>query len=381
MKQSQILLAVAALATASILTACDQGVTSTPSRVVVLGGDASGAPRLTPPTPDSPGDAQQLDTLRPTLTVRNGTSTQTGARTYEFQVSDTSTFSSTTPAGSPFAVVVSNTSVPEGANGLTSFTPTQDLQPTTRFFWRARVLQGTIASDWSETRSFNSRLVGYNRPGELYDPLIYGETIGQPIGSTTFISGKGIRVNDQNSYVQYALPQTIASGEFSMEVEGLFPNGPGEKLKVFSMMDGPGDLFRSKYLLTAMYRGVNGNPANCIAFKALFGDEDYKLEPDLGVRNASVMSLDPSKTYYWKATWNSEFRLVVQEGIGGTTLYNFGITSPGGSYNPSPHFAYLGANNGPYGEETGAWPGAVYRNVWLSSRPRPASLGSALNVR
>jgi hypothetical protein len=369
---------MAVILCAAAVVSCESGTVSTPSRVVTLGGDGSTAPRLTAPTAEAPADREQLNNLRPTLTVRNGGSTQAGTRTYEFQISDTSTFASTAPAQGYFAVVVGRTGVPEGGNGTTSFTPDQDLQPTTKFYWRARVLQGTVTSDWSDVRAFNSKLVGYNRPGELYDPLIHGETIGTPVGSTTFIAGKGIRVNDQNSYVRYALPQTIAAGEFSMEVEGLYPNAPGEKLKVFSMMDGPGNLFTSKFLLTAMYRGTNGNPPNCIAFKALFGDEDFKLEPDLGQRNAAVMSLDPSRTYYWRATWNTEFRLLVSDGLGGPTLYNFGVTSPGGAYNPSPHYAYLGANNGPYGEETGAWPGAIYRNVWLSSRPRPESLGSAL---
>jgi len=68
---------------------------------------------------------------------------------------------------------------------------------------------------------------------------------------------------------------------------------------------------------------------------------------------------------------------VIQDG--GNTIYNLGVTSPGGAYNPAPHYAYLGANNGPFGQEAGSFPGATYRNVWLSTRPRPASLGSALN--
>src|SRR5947209_7955238 len=83
-------------------------------------------------------------------------------------------------------------------------------------------------------------------------------------------------------------------------------------------------LFRS-YLLNAQYRGSGGNPDNCIAFKALFGDPFFKLEPDAGARGAAVMSLDPSRAYFWKGIWNTEFRLVVQEGINGRTLYNYGI--------------------------------------------------------
>ena len=358
------------------------------------GSDSSGTPPTTPgpggstlaaPVPNAPGDQSQLSSLRPTLTVLNVSSAQTGPRTYEFQISDRTDFSAVPSAvvmSGGFQVVVSRSGIAEGADGRTSYTPDQDLQPTTRFYWRARVAQGGTTSAWSATQSFNSKLVGYNRAGELYDPLIHGETVGSIIGSTTFVDGKGIRINNSNSYVRYQLPQTIASGEFSVEVEGLRPNGPGGKLRVFSMMDGTGNLFNSKFLFNVQYRGVPGNPDNAFSFKALFGDEDYKLEPDLATRIASVRSLDPSRTYHWKATWGSGIQVLVQEDrIGGTTIYNYGIQSPGGAYNPAPHYAYLGANNGPFGEEDGSWPGVTYRNVWISNRPRPASLGSALDVK
>ena len=209
--------------------------------------------------------------------------------------------------------------------------------------------------------------------------------MGSPVGSTTFIAGKGIRLNDGNSYVRYQLQQPLDSGEFSMEIEGLRPNGGGPKMKVFSMSDGTGDVYRSAYLLVAQYRGNSGNPDNCIAFKALLGDPTYKLEPDIGQRTAAVMSLDPSRAYFWKGTWSNGFRLVVREGINGPTLYDLGLTVEDlgrkpteAFYNPNPHFAYLGANNGPFGEEDGSFPNAVYRNVWIGRGPRPASLGSAL---
>ena len=205
-----------------------------------------------------------------------------------------------------------------------------------------------------------------------------------PVGSTTFVPGRGIRLNDGNSYVQYQLVQPLNGGEFSMEIEGLRPDGPGEKLKVLSMSDGTGDVYRSNYLLVAQYRGVNGNPDNSIAYKALLGDPFFKLEPDFGQREEGVMRLDPARAYFWKATWGNFFRLVVQEGVNGRSLYDQGMTiadlgrpANAATYNPTPHFAYLGANNGPYGEEHGSFPGTTYRNVWIGRGPRPASLGSA----
>src|SRR5262249_36278050 len=144
-----------------------------------------------------------------------------------------------------------------------------------------------------------------------------------------------------------------------------------------------GDLYRSNFLLNAQYRGVNGNPDNAIAFKALYGDPYFKIEPDFGRRAAGVRSLDPSRGYVWKGVWKpNQFGLTVQDGVNGPTIYDLtltlldmDITFPA-SYNPNPHFAYLGANNGPFGEEDGSWPGVIYRNVWIGRGPRPASLGS-----
>ena len=96
--------------------------------------------------------------------------------------------------------------VAENTGGKTSFQPDQDLQPTTRYYWRARLVQGTAQSEWSAAMTFKTKLVGYNRAGELYDPLIHGETVGDRIGSTDFIPGKGLRVNSNTSYIRYLLP-------------------------------------------------------------------------------------------------------------------------------------------------------------------------------
>jgi hypothetical protein len=333
------------------------------------------APTLTAPTIEGPADDAQLNTFRPTLTVRNGsTSNQAaGAVSYEFQVADNSGF---TP------VAVTKTGVAEGSGGTTSFTVEADLPGATRFYWRARLVQGSANSAWSATSRFRTVIAGFNRPGELFDPLANGVTVGTPMGSTTFITNEGIKVNDLNSYVRYQLPQTMAAGEFSMEVKGLFPNGPGEKMKVFSMFDGAGNLTNNRYELSAQYRGRNGNPPNAISFKAVWGSLGVVLEPGLATRQASVVSFDPAEWYFWQAMWtSSSFRLIVRHGgPAGGLVYDRGDTAPAGTgpYAPNPHFAYLGATSGQYGIDTGSWPNLTYRNVWLSDKPRPTALGSAL---
>ena len=133
-----------------------------------------GSVTLTTPAPVSPVNGEQLSTLRPTLTVQNTTSSsQSGTRMYEFQISDRTDFSLGSSLTSSFIVAVSQTGVPEGSDGRTSFTAGQELQPATRMYWRARAVQGSTSSEWSSPAMFRTKFVGYNRPGELYDPLIH----------------------------------------------------------------------------------------------------------------------------------------------------------------------------------------------------------------
>ena len=338
-----------------------------------------GSTSLSAPNAETPANDVQLDTLRPTLTVRNSTSTGGGARTYEFQISDRSDFASSVTSYVPgLNVVVSQTGVAEGSGGTTSFTPSSDLQPATRMYWRARIQVGSSSSSWSNTAQFRTKLVGFNRAGELYDPLIHGETIGTRVGNTTFMGSQGLRIGNDTSWVRYQLASTLTSGEISVEVEGLQPNGAGVKSRIFSMMDGGNNLYKSKFLFNVQYRGSRGNPDNAISYKVLMGDEDLKYEPSFSERAAGVRMLNASTTYLWTATWGSTFRLTVREGgANGAIIYDRSHATPG-SYNPSPHAVYLGANDAAF--ESGSYAGAIYRNFWVGRGPRPSSLGSALQV-
>lgn len=367
---------VAGLATVVLLAAaCGEKKTAT--------APSPAAPTVQAPSLEAPAADTQMDSLRPTITVRNATSDQAGTRTYEFQVSDTNSFSTANASNVPgFMSSVTATAVPEGTGGTTSWTTTQDLQPTTVFYWRARATQGTTVSGWSATGTFRSKLVGFNRAGELYDPLIHGETIGEPVGSTTFIPGKGVQINNGLSHVRYRLAQTIPSGEFSMDVEGLRANASGDKAKVFGMSDGQGDFITNDYRVDIQYRGTTGVPPNAIQWRVIYGDADdldVRYEPDTAKRFASVFLLNPATTYHWKFTWGSNIRLIMKDGgINGNTLYDFGMAAPRGRYDPPQHYAYLGAPVGRSGNESASIAGTIYRNVWIASRPRPETLGSAL---
>jgi hypothetical protein len=361
-----------------LISACK--APETPSTFTPTSGAGTpGGPTLTAPAPDSPADDAQMDTLRPALTVRNGTSDQpSGTRTYEFQISDRSDFLvSGNSYYATYVIVDTATGVAEGSGGKTTYTPAKDLQPSTQFFWRARMVQGASISDWSNTSRVRTKITGYNRPGELFDTLISNSTLGTIGGSTTWMGTDGIKLNTQDSFVSYTLAQTLTSGEISVEVKGLAPGGPGAKLKIFSMMDGSSSLFSSPYLFNVQYRGAPGNPDNCIAFKALYNG--VQTETNFSQRADGYLNLNANTTYFFKALFGPTINVIVQQGIGGATLYNFALPASG-SYGPSPHLALLGANRGGSTAEEGSYPGATYRNFFVGNKPRPTSLGSAITA-
>ena len=375
--RARILLSVSCVALVAAV-ACGGGDDASPSQPTPVVN-----PLLTAPSADSPSQDEQLQTLRPTLTVKNGTSDQSGSRTYEFQISDSVDFTTAlTSYITSFNVTVSKTGVPEGTDGKTSFTPDADLQPTTRFYWRVRMTQGATVSGWSPVGKFRSKLVGFLRDGALFDPLIHGETLGERLGPTTFVPGRGLRLDTKTSFVRYRMPRAVMSGEYSMDVEGLAADGPGDKAKVFGMQEGTGDFITNDYRVDIQYRGVRGHPPNAIQWRVIYGDGadlDVRYEPTTAQRQASVILLNPSTTYHWKFTWGPEIRLIMREGgMTGPPLYDRAKLAPNGRYDPNPHMAYLGAPTGRSGVESASIAGTVYRNVWLGNQPRPESLGSAL---
>lgn len=366
------LLGVCALATMVVACGDDDKTPTTPTPPP---GGGNTAVTLTAPAADGPSENQQLDSLRPTLRVINATSTPTGTRTYEFQISDTSDFSASSAGAfaGPFRVVKTQTNVTEGGGGKTEFAMPDDLQPTTRFYWRARARQGTTDGPWSPTASFRTKVSGYNRPGELYDPLTAGDTIGAPVGNLTFTPGRGVTINSNESHIRYELAQTLTSGEFSFEAEGILNNSPGDKTKMMAMYDGRGDITTSDWRFT-----VEKRDGGIIAWRMIAGEPEHAQIDTIGGERVPV-NFNPGIPYFWKATWGGGFRLQIFEGgVGGGMVYDFG-KGIGATYAPSPHMAYVGSPIGRAGPNDASVVGATFRNVFIgNNRPRPNSLGSAL---
>jgi hypothetical protein len=324
--------------------------TPTPPVVVVT---------LGAPTHVIPADDAQTNTLQPELAVVNATSSQAGAKTYEFEVSTTGDFT---------AIVISADNVTEESDGQTAWVVSRPLQGSTRYWWRARGKQGSTIGPWSTPTRFKSRIEGFNRPGELFDPLTNGATVGTLINAT-LLPEQGVRLDSLGSRVTYALPQNLPEGEFSVLATGLNSDSAGDSTKLFSMQQGSTDMTTNPYRAT-----IEKRDHGTVTFRFIAGDVNARAD---SLREDFVFN--PSALYFWKFTWGSGFaRLVVLEGgENGRVVYNQG-DSYSGTYRPNPHIAHLGAPPGRAGINTASVPGAVISNVWLSSRPRPSGLGSAI---
>jgi len=331
---------------------------------------------LTAPKADGPAENEQLQTLRPTVRVQNASADQSGTRTYEFQISDDPDFAPASAAdlASPFKLVAAQAGVAEGGDGKTQFEVQGDLQPTTRFYWRARARQGTTDGPWSDTATFRTKITGYVRAGELYDPLTNASTVGAAVGQLTFTPGRGVTINSNDSHVRYNLPQTLTAGEFSFEADGILNNSPGDKTKMMSMYDGNGDITTSDWRCT-----VEKRDGGVIAWRFIAGEPEDEQIDTVGNERVPI-NFNPGTTYFWKATWGGGFNLEIRQGgEAGNRIYNFG-KGLAATYRPSPHVCFLGSPIGRAGPNDASVVGATFRNVFIgnAARPKPLSLGTAL---
>lgn len=364
MSRSIPVFAAAAIIAAAIACGKQSAAPTSPTAAPGNANEAAGADgstlKVTAPTPQSPVSDQQVND-GPTLSAS----------------ASSPKFGGTLPVQYRFEVFNSGGAkvVDSGLVGTPSYRVTAQLPFRARHTWRVRAEYEGNVGPWSATASFVSPEGGYIRGNTVFDPLYNGTTVGQVIGPVTFVPNTGARLESNQSYVRYVIPQTLTAGEFSVEVRGLRANAPGDKSKVFGMQQGTGDYITDPYRVDIQYRGTAGFPPNAITFRAIYGDADdldVRYEPPTGVRLGSAIALDPNTTYYWRATWGREFRLTVQTGgWNGPMIYNYGVASPNGIYNPQPHYAFVGTPSGRSGVESASIPGATYSNVYIGPGPRP----------
>ena len=319
--------------------------------------------KVTAPTPQSPVNGAQPQSL--TLTAGASTAQfakSTPVLTYEFQI--------LTSGGT---VIPACTTTATASGSTVTANPACTIEFDANHRWKVRARMGSSAfGPWSAESTFRSPIGGYINGNEIYDPLYNGITVGARGGSTTFIPNVGLRFNDHGSKVTYQLNPNLQAGEMSVMVTGIAEDNPGDKTKIFSMQEGNGgDITDNDYRMTAEKRGRDYETPGATTWRINVGDKD---EHDRIIDGSRIgVEYSDERWYFWKFTWgNNVAQLIVREdGPNGRVIYNTSNDLNGFAYRPVPHFVHIGTNIGRAGPIDASIPGAIYKNFWVSSRPRP----------
>lgn len=362
-QKSFVLCAATALFAAALACSKSSPSPASPGAAGAVVGEAAAdgsTLKVTAPAPQSPVNGAQPQSL----TLVAGTSTAqfaavTPALTYEFQI--------LTSAGTP----VCTTAASASGNTVTA-TPACTIDLDTNYRWKVRARMGNAFGPWSADATFRSPVGGYITANELYDPLYTGTTVGATRGSVTFTS-EGARMNTHESHIRYQFASPLTAGEMSLMVKGADEGAPGDKSKIMSMQQGDdSDITTNNYRFTAELRGSNYVLPGSVSCRMILGAGN---EMDCGRQQ---LNFDSTRWYFWKAKWENggTFTLSIRrDGPSGPVIYEFSHAMHGGIYRPTPHNIYVGAPVGRAGPIDATLPGGVYKNLWVSARPRPAFPG------
>ena len=272
------------------------------------------------------------------------------------------------------ALAACTTTLTAGTGTTVSYTPTCSLEFDTAHTWRVRAVMSGAFGPWSAEAAFRTQSGGYiNSSPEVFDPLTNGKTVGSARG-VQFVGADGLRFTGATSLVTYALPATLQAGEISAMVKGIDEGSPGDKTKIFTMQEGTNDITDNDYRMTVEKRGIQYSPPGAVTWRIILGDAYEHARIIDGDRIA--LDFSDERWYFWKFTWGARTSLEVREDRPtGRVIYQSSRGTSAFAYRPVPHFAYLGSPVGRAGPGDASIPGAIYKNVWISARPRPAFPG------
>jgi hypothetical protein len=339
---------------ASLAIACSE-TPSAPTAPAAVPGDNSAAAdgsnlKVTAPVPTAPVNDFQTDG-NPTLTAQASTGKfTTVALSYQWELYN-----------------AANQLVQSATTTGPSFLTTANLDFDARYTWRVRaaVPSQNAVGPWSTVASFKSPQGGYIKTQEIFDPLTNGKTVAGFTRGITFMGAAGVRLDGQESVVEYVMPQTLTGGEFSTIITNLGNGSEEWKTKVMSMLAGDGvNVTDNEYRVTLDKRTSwlgQGSPARYT----------FCVRPNCFEPNAGPRDWNRSKTYFWKFTWgNNQSRLVILDGGSQGVPFVDISQSYIGTWNPAKMLVRLGSVGGRAGSDTN--PGTTIRNVWVSAKPRPA---------
>jgi hypothetical protein len=359
----------------AVAMACGGDSKAPVSPTPAVGADAEAAAdgstlKVSAPTVYVPASGAVLDTLTPNLAVNpaSGKFVSATGLTYRFSVE--------TAAGTQ--VYQSGQVSPQpGVTFAAQRIPDNTLTNEVTYRWRARAESGSLYGPWSAYWTFTTppkkldptSTPSFIRATELWDNLTDGKSIGSAV-NMEFTVGKGARTVSNDSYIQYALLQTLSAGEMSFYVDNLNPLSAGDKTKLMSMAQGNDDITTNPYRFTIEKRGATYPSPGQVRWRMITGDSgDHTKINDGGPWQPT---LDKTKTYFVKATWgNGLITLKIQEyntatqQLGSVALsvsqgYN-------GTYRPNPQMAYVGAPPGRAGSQDASVANMTVRYVYISA--------------
>jgi hypothetical protein len=332
-----------------------QPSTAGPSPVTAEDAADGSTLKVTAPTLVSPVGGIQLTVLKPTFvwTVATG---KYAASTFSYRAQ---------------VLSASGALIKETVTTGLQWAVTDDPEVSTVYQWRVRAEVGTYIGPWSTTASFKSmdKPTSFLRNNELYDALDDGKTIGRISGPAHFIPGVGIKLDSEQTYVEYTLPQTLVAGEYSALITNVKSISSTEdpKWRALTMRQGWAAMNDNPYRMSVEKRGNA-----VVAWRFITGNINDFVDT-IGAERV-VISMNENMTYFYKATWTGGvFNVTIKAGgFNGATIYNFGKPYKG-TYAPSPHNVYIGSPWAPgdRGEHCSV-KDMIIRQVWVSPNPRPS---------
>lgn len=345
MQKPYLALALAAIVS---ISACGDDAPTSPS--APSPGPAEGVTlKVSAPALVAPVNGARVSDRRPTLTFGAATGSFAQASfTYRVQVMDGG-----------------NKVVHEQAVTSLNARCGTDLDTNKEYSWRVRAELEGAAGPWSEAAKFKSpeRPMGYLRGNELYDPLTESESVGRIVGPYTWVPGQGIRLESKDSYIEYRLPETCMSCEFSMVVSTVCGDCGDTKSNIMSMRDETSSHF---FTMNRRRMTIEKRADGIIAWRIITSAEEVSTIANERI-NGGIRS---DQTNLWTADWrDGRFGLTIQRLPGLDTFYQFHKHYPG-VYDPRSHLAYVGS---PFSESGhGTVGGMTVRHVWLSPQQRPS---------
>jgi len=303
------------------------GDTGSPTNPTNPSGGTSTDCTLTAPIAQSPGAAEQIETVQPELVVSNA-SGGSGARTYSFEVATDGAFQQ---------MVASETGVMEGLGGITKWRVPEALTADARYLWRVRASSSSGSGPFSAAAEFRIK-AGFtrDRPAEvvLFDPLTTGSTVGTLMGGQ-FVAG-GWQPQSNADCIRYQIPMLL-EGFLEFETTNVSSTNPfpGKRILVSMWDPSKGDYTTNPFRMHLQKLDHTTVTFGDVRLRWISRGQETNT-------NISFFDFDPSIVYSWRVEWGTFAGIPSQHVkvfLEGFEILTRNYDRP---YSPNPHWLELG---------------------------------------